>query len=483
MSRITRREFITKSAIGVAGLSAASWARVLGANDAIRVGVVGVRGQGFGHVKMLSKIEGVRIVALCDADRDVLEGRAKDAKAITGQEVRKYQDMRKMMEDKEIDAISTATPNHWHSLLTIWACQAGKDVYVEKPVSHNIWEGRKMVEAARKYNRIVQAGTQKRSTRAMYELMDFINSGELGKIKWVRGICHRDRKSIGKVDGPQEPPKSVDYSLWTGPAPLKPLMRKRLHYDWHWVWDTGNGDMGNQGIHEMDLSRWALGDPGFPTSVMSIGGRLGYDDDGETANTHVCFFDYEKAPLIFETKGLDVKKGTNARPHYRGVRVGFVIQCEGGHWAGQGDGGGWVYDNDGKKIRQFKSGGAGKHMEVWIKAVRSRKLEDLTADIEICHISSGLCHMGNISHRLGETMKTRKIKKAIRKNDDMKDSLDRMLEHLDANEVDLKKTPLTLGPVLQFDPAAEKFVGEHSEKANELVTRKYRQPFVVPEQV
>ncbi|MHC4482951.1 MAG: Gfo/Idh/MocA family oxidoreductase, partial [Planctomycetota bacterium] len=410
MKNITRRDFV-KGSIAAGAALALPFSRVLGANNDIRVGVVGFRGQGSGHIERFLKIPGVRVVALCDVDRDIV---AREVRKFEdrNEKVDVYADVRKMLEDKNIDAISTATPNHWHALITIWACQAGKDVFVEKPVSHNIWEGRKMVEAARKYSRIVQSGMHKRSDTALPEVFEYIRQGNLGKMVIAHGFCYKRRKSIGKVAGPQPVPESVDYNLWTGPAPLRPLMRKKLHYDWHWVWPTGNGDMGNQGVHEMDICRWAIGQNELPPRVMSIGGRFGYDDDGETANTQIVFLGYKPAPIIFETRGLPRKKDDSGMDNYRSIRVGVVIQCEHGYFAG-GGGGGWVYDNDGKKIKQFKGDGGGGHQANFIKAVRSRKVSDLNADILEGHLSSALCHMGNISHRLGQRQSPDEIREML----------------------------------------------------------------------
>jgi len=234
--------------------TSASGQSVRGANDDIRVAVVGFGGRGKDHIKEFGEVKGVRLVALCDVDRDILEKEVKTCDK-AGLKVEGYSDIRKLLENKDIDAISIATPNHWHSLCAIWAVQAGKDVYVEKPVSHNVWEGRQLVTAARKYQRIVQTGTQSRSSSGLREAIEWVRAGNIGKIQRVHGLCYKRRPSIGKVDGPQPVPTSVDYDLWCGPAPKAPLMRKKLHYDWHWVWPTGNGDLGNQGIHEMDVSR------------------------------------------------------------------------------------------------------------------------------------------------------------------------------------------------------------------------------------
>ena len=486
MSRLNRRDFIKSSMVVGASVALAPYSRVRGANNDIRVGVIGVGGQGGGHMGYFHKLPGVRVVAICDADKAHVQKRARDFEKKNNAKLKTYMDVRKMLDDRSIDAVSTATPNHWHSLVTIWACQAGKDMYCEKPVSHNVWEGRKVVEAARKYNRIVQTGTQKRSDEGLVEAFKYIREGNIGKIKVSRGFCYKPRFSgngiVNGTNGPNAVPDGVDYNLWCGPAEMKPLRRKQLHYKWHWVWNTGNGDLGNQGIHEMDLARWALGEPKLAPRVISIGGRFAVGDAGETANTQIVFLDYKPAPLIFEVRGLPRKKGETSMDHYRGTRIGMVVECENGYFVG-GGGGGWVYDNNDKKVKQFRGGGGGGHHANFIKAVRSRKVSDLNADIEKGHISSALCHMGNISYLLGKKMPADDIKKDIGGDAALKESFARMLEHLNANEVDLAKEPITMGPMLTMDPRAEKFVGEYSDWANMLVKRNYREPFVVPEKV
>ena len=493
MSKWTRRDFIRNSMAVGAGLAVAAPAsRVLGANNDIRLGIVGVGSQGGGHMGIFSKVPGVRLVAICDADRDHVERRAAGFEKDNGVKLQTYTDMRKLLDNKEIDAITSATPNHWHALVTVWACQAGKDVYIEKPACHEIWEGRKMVEAARKYNRIVQVGTQKRSSEAHRAAFEWIREGHIGAIKWVRGFCYKGRGPgtngiVHGTNGPKPIPASVDYNLWCGPAEMVPLQRSDLHYVWHWVWNTGNGDIGNQGPHEMDIARWALGNPGLPTRAFSIGGRFGVSevgDAGETANTQIAFFDYKPAPLIFEVRGLPTKKGVRNMDNFRktGVDIGDFVQCEGGYFPA-GDGGGWVFDNEGKKIQQFSGRGGEGHHENFIKAVRSRKRSDQNADIEVGHLSAALCHMANTSHRLGKTATVEEIKTAIGDNAEMMDSFNRMLDHLAANEVDLAKEPITLGPVLTMDPEKERYVGEYGEMANMFLKRNYREPFVVPESV
>ena len=480
MNTMNRRAFIKSSMLTAASLSLPtySWAQVRGANDDIRVAVVGFNGRGADHIRGLEPVKGARVVALCDVDRDVLNKKAAELEK-KGQKVATYSDIRKLLESKEIDAISTATPNHWHSLITIWACQAGKDVYVEKPISHNVWEGRKAVEAARKYERIVQAGTQCRSNPGMQEMMKYLHDGKLGKVNIARGLCYKRRASIGKVEGDQPVPGAIDYDLWLGPAPLTPLHRKKLHYDWHWVWPTGNGDLGNQGIHQMDLARWALGVDALSPKVFSVGGRFGYVDDGETPNSIVIFHDYGRAQLIFEVRGLPEKAGSDKMGNYRGASIGLVVDCEEGSMVITSYASGKAFDKDGKVIKEFK--GEASHYQNFIDAVRSRKHADLNGDILEGHLSSALCHTGNISYRLGAQFSTEEIQERIKGNTEAEETCQRGYEHLQVNEVDLAKEKATLGLMLTMDPQTERFT--NSDPANALLTRNYRAPFVVPDKV
>jgi predicted dehydrogenase len=476
MRQMNRRAFVKGSAaVGLA--LALPHSRVRGANDTVRVAVVGIRSQGKNHIGWFGKIPGVKVVAVCDADRSFLD-REKEDFAKRNEKVDTYVDYRKLLEDKSIDAIITATPNHWHALVTVWACQAGKDVYVEKPVCHNIWEGRRMVEAARKYNRIVQAGTQRRSDTGLREAIDYLNQGNLGKVRLVRGFVYGRRDSIGKVDGPQPVPESVDYNLWCGPAPQAPLMRKNLHYDWHWVWPTGDGDFGNNGIHYIDICRWITGQDKLPPRVVSLGGRFGYVDDGATPNTQIVFLEYQPVPILFELRNLPRARGDSAMDHYRGVRYGIVVDCEDGYFAG-----GWAYDKNGKRVKQFRLTEGEGHHENFIQAVRSRKVSDLNADVLEGHLSAALCHMGNISQRLGKQAVREDILERFQGNAALGESFDRLQEHLLLNGVDLKQTPRILGPWLMMDPQTERFTGDFAEEANQLVRGTYREPFVVPEQV
>ncbi|HOX02765.1 MAG TPA: Gfo/Idh/MocA family oxidoreductase [Candidatus Paceibacterota bacterium] len=480
MNTITRRSFL-KSSLALAAsasLPTRTWARVIGANDDVRVAVVGFNSQGRGHIASFRGLKGVRLAALCDVDRDVL---AREAAQLGkgGSAVATYTDVRKLLENPEIDAISTASPNHWHSLISVWACQAGKDVYVEKPVSHNVWEGRQVVQAARKYKRIVQTGTQCRSNPGVYEGVQFVRSGGLGKARLARGLCYKRRASIGKTEGAQPVPVSVDYNLWTGPAPMGPLRRKNLHYDWHWVWPTGCGDLGNQGIHQMDLGRWALGVDRLSSRVFSVGGRFGYVDDGETPNTQIVFHDFGDVQLVFEVRGLPGSRGIEKMDSYLGASIGVVVHCEKGYLVIPGYANSAAYDLDGKLIRTFE--GEGNHFENFIQAVRSRKWEGLNADIEQGHLSSALCHTGNISYRLGKQVAPEEVRDLVQADSDAMEACERAYEHLQANEVDLEAFLPTMGLFLRMDPKTERFVG--NAEANRLLRREYRDPFVVPEQV
>ena len=497
MKHVTRRDFVKTSALAAGAiLSARSWGQVPGANSDIRVAVVGLNGRGKNHLKSLSELKGVRVAAICDVDTAVLE---KTAKSL-GAGVKTYTDIRELLGSSGIDAITIATPNHWHSLMGIWACEAGKDVYVEKPVSHNVLEGRQLVAAAKKYNRVVQAGTQIRSGDGLAEAVAWVRAGNLGKITTSRGFCYKSRSSIGKTSGPQPIPATVDYHLWTGPAPLVPPHRNNpkngpIHYDWHWIYAYGNGDVGNQGIHQMDVARWFLGEPGLPRHTLSIGGRLGYDDDGETANTQVIIHDYATAPLIFEVRGLPAKAGTapdnnlggaeaaaaaaSLMDKYRGVSIGNVVDCEGGYVVTNTYFAAEAYDRAGKLLKEFK--GRDGHMANFIDVVRSRKTANLRGPIGEGHVSSALCHLGNISHQLGRVAPEGELREKIKGNAALTEAYGRMTEHLAANQIDLAKTPLTLGAPLALDSDAERFTGEGAAAANAMLTRNYRAPFVVPQ--
>jgi predicted dehydrogenase len=447
---------------------------------------VKIGGKGRKDVQDFNKLDGVRVTSVCDCDSDNLAYVVEQYKK-QGLKAKAHRDFRRILDDPDIDAVCIVTPNHWHSLMTIMACQAGKDVFVQKPSSHNIFEGRKMVEAMRKYNRIVQATHSPRNSGAIDESYDYIWDGKLGKIQCVYGINYRPRISIGKVSGPQPIPKSCDYSLWCGPSPTKPLIRQHLHYDWHWDWATGNGDLGNMGIHAMDGCRWALRQDQLPKRVLSVGGRLGYDDDGQTPNTMITLLDYEPIPIIFEVRGLpkdaaylneNWQKGANqTMDKFRGIRIGAVVVCEGGYLHK-----GIAYDNDGKQMKAFTRERVSTKQN-FIDAVRSRKADSLFTDALEGHLSCGLVHLANISYQVGQATPKSQIREAVKGEKEMSNSYERLLSHLAANRLDRKEDSLALGPMLTLDPKTERFTGPSSDKANALISRDYREPFVVPDRV
>jgi predicted dehydrogenase len=484
MSILTRRDFLKDSALFAAAAAAFGPqpsaaeeprpVRKVGANDRIRVACIGFNGQGKTHLNSFASLPDTQVVMICDVDKSLADMGIKIVEDRQKSRPEFVQDLRRIMDRKEIDVVSIATPNHWHALAAIWAIQAGKDVYVEKPVSHNVWEGRRIVDFARRHKKIVQTGTQSRSNEGMRQTLDFIHAGKIGKVTLARGLCYKPRGSIGpKVTA--KPPASVDYNLWLGPAPEKPVTRQRFHYDWHWFWDYGNGDLGNQGIHEMDKARWGLKKSTLCQAVLSFGGRFGYEDAGETANTQVCLFDYGDCQLIFEVRGL--KTGD-----LLGAKVGNIWYGTEGYVVSSNYHSGAAFTPKGELIQKFDGGG--NHYANFIKAVKSRTPADLTADIEEGHLSSALCHLGNISYRLGtvELLDPRSdrapLESRLQLDKEGAETLTRTLEHLKDNGIKLEGLGLRIGKRLKFDPQAERFVD--SDEANKLLTREYRKGFEVP---
>ncbi len=472
--------------------------RVIGANEDIRVGVVGVNGRGQSHMGAFAGMDGVRVSALCDIDPNVLDARVNKMAEQQKISVRGFSDMREMFEKGDIDAMSTATPNHWHSLAGIWAMQAGKDCYVEKPISHNVWEGRQLVKLSRKLNKICQGGTQSRSMGSIQAGVQYVRDGKLGKIEYVKGFCYKPRTPVlsGGPEGAKIP-EGVNYDLWSGPAEMEtPLRRARFHYDWHWFYEYGNGDMGNQGIHQMDVARWFIGEDKIAPQSMSLGGRLGYDDTdcAVTPNTQVVYHDYEAAPLIFETRGLPKAKefqksnwGKNMNspeefPGKRGISV--VVVCEGGNIFCDSGGKVYVTDTKGKEMDSPKPLETESNFENFISAVKSRKRDNQYSECEKTHISSALCHTGLISHRLGKLQTNDQILEQIKSDKTLTERYNSMADHLKLNEVDIAKSAVTLGPMVKFNPDtewAEGNAGNIDKQANALATRQYRAPYVVPE--
>jgi predicted dehydrogenase len=464
----SRREFLKSGALVAAAVAVpkrlyalSGSGGVLGANDRVRVGIIGLRGRGENHIQAYGALPNVEIAALCDIDDSVMAERLAQVRKL-GHQPKTYTDIRKLLEDKSIDAVSIATPHHWHAIMAIWSMQAGKDVYVEKPCSHNLWEGRQLVRATEKYNRIVQHGTQSRSLTSVQDAVKKIqHESVLGDVYLSRGLCFKWRDTIGHT--PVSPvPAGVDYNLWTGPAPLRPFTKNHFHYNWHWFWDYGNGDLGNQGIHQLDIARWGLG-LGFPNKISAIGGHFMFDDDQQTPNTLNSAFEYHRPDgkrtlLEFEVRhwmtnheagiGETRKAGQASETAQGGLgptegsynSVGNIFYGPKGYLAVDNAAGysTWL----GKEQHQGPSAPLGEenHFANFIACVISRKKEDLNAPIQEGHFSAGLAHLANASYRLGRT--------------------------------------------LEFDPETQ--LVKNDEEANLLLRdgdRGYRSPFVVPEQI
>jgi predicted dehydrogenase len=486
MSRRTRRQFLGQSLAGAAFAGFAisgtkSSGRIIGANDTIRLGVAGLNGRGGAHVEAFGPMDGVEITYLIDPDSRTYDKRIKQLqKDRPGAKPRTVKDVREALDDKNLDAISIATPNHWHALMTIWGCQAGKDVYVEKPCSHNIHEGRIAVEAARKYGRIVQHGTQSRSSRQWAETAELVKSGKYGKLLVSRALCYKPRFAEGqgnigfKPDG--TPPSELDFNIWTGPAPEHAYNGNYVHYNWHWFWDFGNGDIGNQGVHEMDIARWMIPGATVPKTAVSLGGRFGYKDQGQTANTQVAMFDFGGTQLIFEVRGL--KAGD-----YLGQKVGNILHLEAGTIAG----GKFTPKGSTKaeslaKVEGVTRGPGKGHFGNFIAAVRSRKTEDLNADILEGRHSAALCHLANISYRLGSPVSFESSSSPLGDGFGA-DAFDRMKQHLTGeNGLNLADQPYQLGSRLAIDKTGTGFL-DAPAGADKYLTRNYRKPFAVPESI
>ena len=456
MENIDRRSFLKKSGVATAGTIVGTSSVVKGiskqksANSTVNVAVIGIRSRGKDHYRALASIPNVRIRTLCDIDQRLFPEAVEEVETLTGFKPSTETEYRKVLEDKEIDAVSIATPNHWHALQTIWACQAGKHVYVEKPVSHTVVEGRKMVEAARKYNRVVQTGTQARSSETVLKALDFIHSGGLGDIYMARGLCLKPRGSIGHVKN-STVPEGVNWDAFLGPAPYRPFNQNRFHYKWHWFWDTGNGDLGNQGPHQTDIGRWSMNIMTHPVRIKGTGNYFVWDSDQETPNTQQLEFEYEDGRILqFEVRGL----GTNPEG---GIRIGNLIYGAKG-WmsiASEDQGTCLAHNTDievgptgfssyhEEQTASFINPNPGSedavinHFTNFIDCVRSGKWQELHADIMEGHLSTSLSHLGNIACKLERT--------------------------------------------LQFNPHAETFIND--PEAASYLTKAYRSPYDLPDTV
>ena len=428
----TRRTFFSLATAAVA----ATRQKAVAANDKVDVAIIGLGGRGQDHMNIYAKLPDANIVALCDVNQAALERAQAKVKSLTGQTPKGYADMRQVFDDKSVQAVSMPVPNHWHALSTIWACQAGKDVYIEKPACWNVFEGQQMIAAARKYARMVQVGSQSRSQEHKMKAMRLLHEGVIGKVYLAKGLCFKRRLSIGhKEDEPI--PAGLDWDKFLGPAPMRPYNELRFRYNWHWFWDTGNGDIGNQGVHEMDIARWGL-NRGLPQSVSSTGGKfyVPANDDQETPNTQMATFNYGDAELMFEVRGgltgpeggLQIRGGNTVADLFYGSEGWMAV-----------DGAGFQVYKGAKQEKimdEAKAPGddAAPHMENFLAAVKSRDYKSLNAEVEIGVASADLVHLANTSYRLKRTLK--------------------------------------------FDEATRKYIGD--DEANRMLTRNYRKPYIVP---
>ena len=454
-----RREFIKKSmmgttgtAIGGIGFSAKSYASIIGANERVNIGVIGIRAQGQSHIAGYSNSKDAKVIALCDVDSNLFDERIK--KHFTDKGLPKpkvYGDMRKLYEDKDIDAVSIVTPNHWHALASIWALQAGKHVSVEKPCCYNFFEGQKLVEAAEKYKLIVQDGAEQRSNPCARSMADYLHSGKLGEVYMAKGLCYKWRDTIGKT--PEEPiPAGVDYDLWLGPAPKRPFSKNRFHYNWHWNWDYGNGDMGNQGVHEMDIARWGLGVT-LPMKISTIGGHFMFDDDQQTPNDLIAVFEFpnhqgggdKKKILQFEVRhwitnregvnSENMKETGNTYMVSADNTVGNLFYGSKGYMTKNVNE--WQSFYGKERVAGEKGSGLGDHYADFVNAIRANDQKLAKGDIRDGFYSCAVMHLGNISYRLGRS--------------------------------------------LEFDPVKMKF--KNDPEADAMLTRQYRKPFIVPDNI
>jgi predicted dehydrogenase len=427
----TRRIFMGAAA-------AASAMRVWGANDRINVGIIGLGGRGMSHLNIYSRLPEARVAGLCDVNQAARE-RAQAALTKNGGETAKqYEDMRDAFADPNIDAVSTATPNHWHALSAIWAMKAGKDVYGEKPASHNIHEGQVMIDTARATKRMLQIGSQHRSTPFKMRALEALQGGLIGKIYQTKGLCYKRRKSIGtKPDMPTPP--GLNWDMFLGPAPMRPFNELRFAYNWHWFWDTGNGDIGNQGVHELGIARWGMNDPAWPRTAYAHGGMFAYDDDQETPNTLTANFDFGDRELVFEVRGLLTGgEGFVTAPQGSeplNVMIGNLFFGSEG-WAAMNNEGFQAFKGESNELvledRPDDANTTALHMQNFLAACRSRRHQDLTDEIANAHLSASMCHLANISYRVGRQLR------------------------------------LEAGPKFVNDPEATK-----------MLTRDYREPYVV----
>ncbi|MDR1477765.1 MAG: Gfo/Idh/MocA family oxidoreductase [Planctomycetaceae bacterium] len=508
-TKISRRCFIENSMIATMAVGSASLfnssananedeknTKTVAPNDTVGVAIIGAGGRSGHHIANCQNNKHVKILYICDPDSKRAEDKCTAIERTSGYRPKTLADFRAALEDKNVIAISGATTNHWHALASVWGLQAGKHVFMEKPLTHNIFEGKSIVAAVKKYKLVFQTGTQCRSAKNVRDVVNYVQDGGIGEVKLVRGICYKRRKAIGEL-GEYPIPAGLDYDLWSGPAQIKPLTRKNFHYDWHWQRYYGNGDLGNQGPHQTDIARWFLGIERFPNSVISYGGRLGYDvekknpnyvDAGDVANTEVSIYDYGDKSIVFETRGLATPPILLPNNTEAGTLVGVIAYGTKGYalqgfaLKGQTYSHSAIFDLEGNLVKKYTSGE--NHYTNFIDAVVKNDPSAVTADARCGALSAAISHLGNISYYLKEKNKMsvdelKKELKNIKSFDDNETTLERTVKHLQENHVDLEKMPLSLGAFLKIDVDKEEFID--NPEANTLMSRDYRKNFEVPD--
>ncbi len=473
----SRRQFLAAAAsVGVMSSLAPRSVWAANANEEINLGFISCGSRAGQLMDQFTKTAGVNIAGLCDVDAGrVATAKKKFPKADT------YTDMRDLIAADNIDAIVVATCNHWHCLAAIWAMEAGKDVYVEKPLSHSQWEGRQTVAAARKYNKICQIGTQQRSDPMQAEIKAFLHGEKgLGEIQAARVNRYGIRGPIGKRDTPLKINKDVAYDLWLGPAADEPIYRNELHYDWHWDWNTGSGEMGNWGVHVLDdLRNNVFQDSvALPKQIMGGGGRVGQEDAGQTPNVHFAFFDTGTIPVVIGLSNLPAEPNGKKSPAQPGPPSGYVAYCEGGRFEGQ-RGRGAAYDNEGKKIKEFKGLGDVLHQANFIEAIRKQDRSLLNAEIAVGNDSTGWCNLANIAFRAGDAMSADRTDQV--QLEQWQTLLGEMNDHLGAHGIAMDSEQIKVSPMLTLDSKTEQFTGDHADTANDFLRRQYRKGYEVPE--
>lgn len=489
MAKISRRDFVARSLGATAGaglgfgvmsaLPAASFrpSAHMAANDSINLGMISCGGRATQLAGQFSRVEGINITALCDPDLNRI-GKLKQ----TYDKADGYPDLRALLDSDGVDATVVATCNHWHCLAAIWAMEAGKDVYVEKPLSHSQWEGDQTVAAARRYNKICQIGTQQRSDPMQAEIKKFLHDEQgIGAIKACRVNRYGIRPSIGKRDTPLEIEKDIAYDLWLGPAQDKPIFRKSLHYDWHWDWNTGSGEMGNWGVHVLDDVRnnVFVDSVTLPQRIFGGGGRVMFDDAGDTPNVHFVYFDTGSIPVVIGLSNLPAAPGSKKAAPHPGPGSGYVVYGTSGYFHGQ-RGSGIAFDASGKEIKKFKgNNGDVAHQQNFIEAVREQDRSLLNAEVEVGNASTGWCNLANIAVRAGGAFSSDEAREIDLEQ--WTTLVDEMDKHVSAHGIKLENEAIRLSPMLELDVASSKFVGEHAAAANPFVKREYRKGYEVPE--